>query len=86
VYELAGDAAYTLREFAAEVALVADQAIGYQDMPQAAVLPEGLAEMFADADTGASKGGLFDDSKTLSGLIGRPTTPLGEVVQQTLAA
>ncbi len=28
----------------------------------------------------ASKGGLFDDSKTLSKLIGRPTTTLAESV------
>lgn len=94
VYELAGDSAYTLSEFAAEVAQQADQAVNYQDMPEAeyaaalkaAGLPDGLAEMLADSDTGASKGGLFDDGKALSGLIGRPTTPLGEVVKQTLEA
>lgn len=93
VYELAGDYAYTLSEFAAEVAQQAGQAVGYQDLPEAeyaaalkeAGLPEGIAEMLADSDTGASKGGLFDDGKTLSRLIGRPTTPLGEVVKQTLA-
>jgi NAD(P)H dehydrogenase (quinone) len=94
VYELAGDEAYTLREFAAEVARQADQAVDYQDIPEAeyaaalkaAGLPAGLAEMLADADTGASKGGLFDDGQTLSRLIGRPTTPLAEVVQQALSA
>jgi hypothetical protein len=37
-------------------------------------LPAGLADMLADSDVGASKGGLFDDSHTLSTLIGRPTT------------
>jgi NAD(P)H dehydrogenase (quinone) len=51
---------------------------------KAAGFPDGLAEMLADSDTGASKGGLFDDSKTLSKLIGRPTTPLQEVVKQVL--
>jgi hypothetical protein len=39
-----------------------------------------LADMLADSDVGASKGGLFDDSKTLSKLIGRPTTTLAESV------
>ena len=40
----------------------------------------GLADMLADSDVGASKGGLFDNSKTLSKLIGRPTTTLAESV------
>ena len=39
-----------------------------------------LLNMLADSDVGASKGGLFDDSKTLSKLIGRPTTTLAESV------
>lgn len=43
-------------------------------------LPAGLAEMLADSDIGASKGGLFDDSHTLSTLIKRPTTSLAESV------
>jgi NAD(P)H dehydrogenase (quinone) len=43
-----------------------------------------MAQLLADSDTGASKGGLFDDSKTLSQLIGRPTTPMSEVVKQML--
>jgi len=33
----------------------------------------------------ASKGDLYDDSKTLSGLIGRPTTPLSEAVKAALS-
>ena len=36
--------------------------------------------MLADSDVGASKGGLFDESETLSKLIGRPTTTLAESV------
>lgn len=47
-------------------------------------LPAGLAEMLADSDVGASKGGLFDDSHTLSKLIGRPTTPLSESIKAIL--
>ncbi len=47
-------------------------------------LPDGLADMLADSDTGASKGGLFDDSRTLSTLIGRPTTPIAESVKAIL--
>ena len=92
VYELAGDEAYTLSGFAAEVSKQSGKTINYQDMPEAEYanalkgigLPEGLADMLADSDVGASKGGLFDGSKTLSKLIGRPTTPLSEVVKKAL--
>ncbi len=44
----------------------------------------GLADMLADSDVGASKGGLFDDSRTLSTLIGRPTTSLAVSVKGIL--
>ncbi len=92
VHELAGDDAYTLAEFAAEVAKQSGKAVAYQEMPEAeyanalkgAGIPEGMAQLLAQSDTGASKGGLFDDSRTLSKLIGRPTTPLSEVVKQAL--
>ena len=94
VYELAGDASYTLGEFAAEIAKQSGKPVAYQDMPPAAFaaalkkadLPEGLADLLADSDAGASQGGLFDDSRTLSSLIGRPTTPMSEVVRKALAA
>jgi NAD(P)H dehydrogenase (quinone) len=49
-------------------------------------LPEFLAQAIASWDVSASKGDLFDDSKTLSALIGRPTTPLAETVKETLAS
>ncbi len=92
VHELAGDSSYTLAELAAEVSRQSGQPVSYRDLPegeyqailQQVGLPEGLAHLLADSDTGASKGGLFDDSRTLSRLIGRPTTPLAEVVAQAL--
>ena len=94
IYELAGDASYTLSDFAAEIAKQSGKPVAYQDMPPAdfaaalkhAGLPEGLADLLADSDAGASRGGLFDDSRTLSALIGRPTTPMPEVIRKTLAA
>ncbi|MCY9849937.1 SDR family oxidoreductase [Pectobacterium jejuense] len=92
VYELAGDEPYTLAELAAEVSKQSGKNIGYQNLSEAefaaalvsAGLPEGFAQIIADSDTGASKGGLFDDGKQLSRLIGRPTTPLSAVVKATL--
>lgn len=89
-FELAGDSAYTLAEFAAEIARQSGKPVQYQDLPTAAFeaaltgfgLPQGLAAMLADSDMAASHGALFDDGHQLSALIGRPTTPLA----QTLAA
>ena len=62
------------------------------DLPEAeyaaalvkAELPEGLAAAIAGWDAGAAQGALFDDSRALSGLIGRPTTPLADVVRAAL--
>lgn len=93
VYELAGDTAYTLSELAAEIATQSGKPVVYNDLPEAAYaaalvqvgLPEGFAALLADSDVGASKGGLFDDGRQLSRLIGRPTTPLAEVVKAALA-
>lgn len=89
IYELSGDTAYTLAEFTAEIARQSGKAIQYIDMPQAdfsaalkgAGLPDWLAEMLADSDAAAAKGGLFDDSHTLSKLAGHPTTPWQDVVK-----
>lgn len=92
IYELAGDVAFTMADLAAEVSKQTGKSIAYSNMPEAAYadllknfgLPEGFAAVLADSDTGASKGGLFDDSRTLSKLIGRPTTPLSSVVAVVL--
>ena len=35
-------------------------------------------------EQGAAKGGLFDDGRQLSRLIGHPTTPMAETVRQAL--
>ncbi|QUG73710.1 NAD(P)H-binding protein (plasmid) [Erwinia sp. E602] len=92
VYELAGDDSYQLADFSAEIARQSGEQVDYVNLPQAefaaalkgAGLPDGLAEMLADSDAGAAQGGLFDDSRTLSGLIGRPTTPYAEVIKAAL--
>lgn len=92
VYELAGDHAWTLSELAAELSKQSGKPVAYQNLSEADFaaalkgvgLPDGLADMLADSDTGAAKGGLFDDSHTLSRLIGRPTTPLAESVKSVL--
>ncbi|MEB7558458.1 SDR family oxidoreductase [Kluyvera cryocrescens] len=92
VYELAGDNGWTLSELAAELAKQSGKKVVYQNLSQADFaaalksvgLPAGLADMLADSDVGASKGGLFDDSHTLSKLISRPTTALADSVKGIL--
>lgn len=93
IYELAGDEAYTLADLAKEVSKQINKEIVYQnlsktDFVSALVsigLPEGFAQVLADSDEKASHGALFSDDKTLSTLIGRPTTSLATVIKSVLA-
>lgn len=92
VYELAGDQAWTLAELAAEVSKQSGKPVVYQNLSEAdfkaalqgAGLPEGFADLLANSDSGAEKGGLFDDGHQLSKLIGRPTTSLSDSVKTAL--
>ena len=92
VYELAGDHGWTLNELAAELSKQSGKPVTYQNLSEADFaaalksvgLPAGLADMLADSDVGASKGGLFDDCHTLSALLGHPTTSLAESVKGIL--
>ena len=47
-------------------------------------LPEGFAQVLADSDAQAGKGALADDSRTLSRLIGRPTTSIADTIAAAL--
>lgn len=92
IYELAGDEAFTLTDYAAEIARQTGKPIAYHDLPEAeykallvkAGVPEIYAGVFADSDAGAAKGALFNDSHALSRLIGRPTTQLAASVTAAL--
>ncbi|WP_459747041.1 SDR family oxidoreductase [Pseudomonas sp. 3A(2025)] len=92
VYELAGDDSYSLQELAALVAEQSGKPVVYNDLPEeqykAALigvgLPEGFAALLADSDAGAAKGALFEDSRQLSQLIGRATTPIAVSVAEAL--
>lgn len=93
VYELAGDTGYRYADLAAEVSRQTGKAIPYNDLPPATYagilqsfgLPEGFAHVLADSDVQAGQGALYDESRTLSRLIGRPTTPMAETVAKALA-
>ncbi len=87
-FELAGDTGFTHAELAAALAEASGKPVVYQDMPEAdyaralegAGLPGPFAAILADSDARAGEGALFDVSRTLSGLIGRPTTPWRETI------
>ncbi len=91
-YELAGDDAFTMSELAAEVSRQTGKSLTYQDLPPAEYakilsgmgLPPALAEAIAGWDAAVAKGAVFDDGRQLSRLIGRPTTPLADVVASAL--
>ena len=93
-YELAGDHAYTLSDFAAEISRQTGRTIPYKNLPvheyaTALVeigLPEAIAKAVASWDADAADGALFDNGRQLSALIGRPTTPLSTAVAEALAA
>lgn len=92
IYELAGDKAFTMAEMAAEVSKLTGKKIPYNSLPeqvyagilQSFGLPEGFAAILADADACSANGSLHDESRTLSRLIGRPTTPMEDVVAAAL--
>jgi NAD(P)H dehydrogenase (quinone) len=94
VYELAGDSAFTLAEFAAEIAKQSGRPVVYKHLSEADYkaalvgfgLPDGFAGVLAQCDAAAAGGALFDNSRTLSRLIGRPTTPMATSVSEVLKA
>ncbi|RKG56096.1 SDR family oxidoreductase [Corallococcus sp. AB011P] len=89
VYELASDTGFTLEEYAAELSRQSGRTVPYQDLPPAefaaalmqAGLPKGYADVLANSDEGIARGDLNDTSRTLSRLIGRPTTTLAAALQ-----
>jgi len=93
VYELAGDEAYTMAEFAAELSKLAGKSIEYKNLPveeyvavlQSAGVPEMWAQFYGNTNAATEKGDLYDDGHQLSKLIGRPTTSLYKVLAETLS-
>ncbi|GAB3136734.1 hypothetical protein GCM10027290_01000 [Micromonospora sonneratiae] len=81
-----------MAEFAAEVSAQSGRSVVYRNLPVAeyarvlvgAGLPEPYANILADSDAGIARGELFTGSADLKQLIGRPTTPLTDVVTTAL--
>ncbi|MFD6421530.1 SDR family oxidoreductase [Streptomyces sp. NPDC060198] len=93
-YELSGDTAWSLAEYAAEVSRATGREIAYQEVPAAvhqeilvgAGLPAGFAEILVDVDEAIGRGLLAGTSGDLARLIGRPTTPVSVTVAEAVAA
>ena len=91
-YELAGDEGFTMPELAQEVSKQTGREIPYQNLPESdyagalakAGVPNDFAQFIANMEVCGSKGDLVDDSKQLSKLIGRPTTPISSTVAEAL--
>jgi len=92
VYELAGDAAFTLSDVAAVLSEAAGQPVAYEDLSEAAYcdaliasgVPADFAAALAEYSAKASGGILADDTRTLSRLIGRPTASMRDVLLAAL--
>jgi NAD(P)H dehydrogenase (quinone) len=91
-YELAGDNAWTMDEFAAEVSRQAGKPVEYVDQNEAdyakvlegAGLPPPVASMLASTSALSGEGELYDEGRDLSRLSGRPTTPISETIAAAL--
>ncbi|MEU7553972.1 SDR family oxidoreductase [Streptomyces sp. NPDC044571] len=93
VYELSGDTAWSLAEYAAEVAAQSGKEVAYSEVPAdthrsiltGAGVPEGFAAILVDVDAAISRGRLAHTGGDLSRLIGRPTTPVAHAIASALA-
>ena len=87
-YELSGDEAWSLPEYAAEISRQSGTPIAYQDVPAAThkeiLLGAGLSEPWADTlvtvDDAIARGLLARRTGDLARLIGRRTTPIADSI------
>ncbi|HEU4652025.1 MAG TPA: SDR family oxidoreductase [Croceibacterium sp.] len=92
VYEFAGDQSWSMGEFAAEVGRQAGKPVQYINQSEAeyaktlegAGLPAAAAGFLASTSYLAGFGELYSESKDLSTLSGRPTTPISETIAAAL--
>ena len=81
-----------MQEFAEEVSRQSGKTVEYVNQSEAdyaktlegAGLPPPVASMLASTSALSGRGALYDDSKSLSRLSGKPTTPIGETIAAAL--
>ncbi len=94
VYELSGDTAWTFAELAETIGEILGRSVVYRSLsPEdhraallAAGLDEGTADFVVALDGNIRDGALAEATPTLRELIGRPTTPLREGLEEARAA
>ncbi|SMB77884.1 SDR family oxidoreductase [Deinococcus hopiensis] len=93
-YELGGDEVITMTDLAAELSRQSGKTVTYHNLPAEEYsrtlvgfgVPEGMAGILADSDTGIARGDLATNSGDLRRLIGRPTTSLANALKAALDA
>lgn len=93
-YELSGDVAWSLADYAAALSEATGKEIVYTDVPVAAYeemlvgagVPADFTGVLADVELAIGRGALAGTSGDLARLIGRPTTPLRVSVAAAVAA
>jgi NAD(P)H dehydrogenase (quinone) len=92
-YELSGDDAFTLADYATELSRQSGTEITYSDLPPdtlktiltSAGIPGPFADTLVDVDVSAiARGLLARHSGDLNRLIGRPTTPIADSIATAL--
>ncbi|PZO89030.1 MAG: NAD(P)-dependent oxidoreductase [Micavibrio aeruginosavorus] len=92
-YELAGDLAHAVRDILTEVSAQTGASLRYEGVTEkehlSALSKAGIPEIWASMIVlpevyGVAEGLLLDENRTLSTLIGRPTTPLKQAVTDAL--
>ncbi|WLP89387.1 NmrA family NAD(P)-binding protein [Gordonia sp. NB41Y] len=93
VYELAGSEHLDYAAIAAAITEATGTAVAYQNLTEAdyaaalekSGIPAQFAGFLAGTDTGITQGALDSESTALQTLVGRPSTPLVEVLRTALA-
>ncbi|WP_347557061.1 SDR family oxidoreductase [Robbsia sp. KACC 23696] len=93
-YELVGDYAYSMTEFATEVSRQSGKTIVFNNLPPADYegaltglgLPKMIIDVLIDADVKSSQGELDSSARDLAKLLGRNTTPFSEAIAAALNA
>ncbi|CAM5249662.1 SDR family oxidoreductase OS=Streptomyces alboniger OX=132473 GN=CP975_20660 PE=4 SV=1 [Streptomyces alboniger] len=92
VYELSGDVAWSLPEYAAEVARLSGKDVSYANVSAGehlavltgAGVPEPLAAILVDVDAAIARGRLAGTGGDLARLIGRPTGTITDAIAAAL--
>ena len=93
VYELGGTP-FTLTQLAAEISRLSGREVRYTNLPEEAYaraltgagLPQATAAVLADSDRAAAHGALEVTGDDLPRLLGRPVTPLADVLKAALSS